>query len=170
MHCIWLLYHFRIFYSGVILSHSSWTPTFWRYQQVLVQLHILCVLDCLLLEPFKLLLSDQIRSDQSLSRVWLFATPWITARQASLSFIISWSLFRLTSIELVMPSNRLILCHPLPLLLSLFPTSGSFPVSQLFASGGQSVGASAPTNFEWSLFKSFWAVNIWLSLCLGWAS
>ena len=52
-------------------------------------------------------------SVQSLSRVRLFATPWIAARQASLSITISWSSLRLTSIESVMPSSHLILCHPL---------------------------------------------------------
>ena len=60
--------------------------------------------------------SDQIRSDQSLSRVWLFATPWIAARQASLSITNSQSSFRLTSIKSVMPSSHLILCRPLLLL------------------------------------------------------
>ena len=59
---------------------------------------------------------------QSLSHVRLFATPWAAARQASLSFTISWSLFKLLSIELVMPSNHLILCHPLFLLPSVFPS------------------------------------------------
>ena len=58
---------------------------------------------------------------QLLSRVRLFATPWATARQASLSFTISRSLPKLTSIESVMPSNHLILCHPLLLLPSIFP-------------------------------------------------
>ena len=56
----------------------------------------------------------------SLSRVWLFATPWIAARQASLSFTISQSLLKLMSIESVMPSNHLVLCHPLLLLPSIF--------------------------------------------------
>ena len=58
-----------------------------------------------------------IRSDQSLSCVWLFATPWIAARQASLSITNSWSSLKLTSIESVMPSSHLILCHCRPLLL-----------------------------------------------------
>ena len=58
----------------------------------------------------------------SLSRVWLFATPWITARQASLSITNSWSSLKLMSIELVMPSSHLTLCHPL-LLLPLIPPS-----------------------------------------------
>ena len=57
--------------------------------------------------------NHQIRSDQSLSRVRLFATPWIAACQASLSITNSWSSLKLTSIESVMPSNHLILCHPL---------------------------------------------------------
>ena len=52
-------------------------------------------------------------SVQSLSRVWLFETPWTAAHQASLSITNSWSLLRLISIELVMPSNHLILCRPL---------------------------------------------------------
>ena len=51
-----------------------------------------------------------------------------------------------TSIESVMPSNHLILCHPLLLLLSVFPASGSLQMSQLFASGGQSIGVSASTS------------------------
>ena len=59
------------------------------------------------------IISDQIRSDQSLSRVRLFATPWIAARQASLSRTNSRSSLRLTSIESVMPSSHLILCRPL---------------------------------------------------------
>ena len=56
------------------------------------------------------------------SRVRLFATPWTTAHQASLSINNSWSLFTLMSIESVMPSNHLILCHSLLLLPSVFPS------------------------------------------------
>ena len=59
---------------------------------------------------------------QSLSRVRLFATPWTAACQASLSFTISWSLLKLMSIELVMPSNHHILCHSFLLLPSIFPS------------------------------------------------
>ena len=59
---------------------------------------------------------------QSLSCVRLFATPWTTAHQASLSFTISWSLLKLMSTELVMPSNHLVLCHPLLLLPLIFPS------------------------------------------------
>ena len=65
--------------------------------------------------------SVQFSSVQSLSRVWLFETPWIAARQASLSITVSRSSLRLTSIESVMPSSHLILCHPL--LLSPIPPS-----------------------------------------------
>ena len=63
-----------------------------------------------------------ISSVQSFSRVQLFVTPWTAARQASLSITNSQSLFRLMSIELVMPSNHLILCCPLLLPLSIFPS------------------------------------------------
>ena len=62
------------------------------------------------------------RSDQSFSRVPLFATPWIAARQASLSITNSWSSPRLTSIESVMPSSHLILCRPLLLLPPIPPS------------------------------------------------
>ena len=59
---------------------------------------------------------------QLFRHVLLFVTPWTAARQASLSFTISWSLLKLMSIELVMTSNHLILCHPLLLLPSIFPS------------------------------------------------
>ena len=65
--------------------------------------------------------SIQFSSVQSLSRIWIFATPWITARQASLSITNSRSSLRLTFIESVLPSSHLILCHPLLLLPSIFP-------------------------------------------------
>ena len=64
---------------------------------------------------------------QSLSRVWLFATPWTAARQASLSIANSRSPPQTMSIESVMPSNHLILCHPLLLLPSIFPSIKFFP-------------------------------------------
>ena len=70
----------------------------------------------------EILLNFVFSSVQSLSRVRLFATPWIAARQASLSVSISRGLLRLTSIESVMPSNHLILCRPLLLLPSVFPS------------------------------------------------
>ena len=62
------------------------------------------------------------QSAQLLSRVQLFVSPWTAARQASLSITNSQSLLKLTSIELVMPSNHLIHCHPLFLLPSIFPS------------------------------------------------
>ena len=64
----------------------------------------------------------KFNSVQSLSHVWLFPTPWTAARQASLSIINSQSLLKLMSIESVMPSSCLILCHPLLFLLSIFPS------------------------------------------------
>ena len=64
----------------------------------------------------------QFNSVQWLSRVWLFATPWTTAHQASLSINNSWGLFKFKSIVLVTPSTYLILCRPLLLLPSIFPS------------------------------------------------
>ena len=82
-----------------------------------------------------------VSSVQSLSRVRLSAIPWTAACQASLSVTNSWSLLKLMCIESVMPSRHLILCHPLLLLPSVFPSIRE--MSQFFASGGQSIGASA---------------------------
>ena len=64
----------------------------------------------------------QFSSVQLLSRVWLFMTPWTAAHQASLSSTISHSLFKLMSINSVMPSNHLIFCCPFLLLPSIFPS------------------------------------------------
>ena len=88
-------------------------------------------------------LDRRVSSVQSLSRVLVFLTPWTAACQASLSITNSQSLLKLMSIELVMPSSHLIFCHPLILLPSIFPSIRVFPISQQFASGGQSIGASA---------------------------
>ena len=88
----------------------------------------------------------QFSSVQSLCCVWLFATPWTAAHQASLSITNSQSLFKLMSIEPVMPPNHLILCCPHLLLSSIFPSIREFQMSQLFTSGGQSVGLSALTS------------------------
>ena len=78
---------------------------------------------------------------QFLSRVWLFVTPWTAAHQASLSFTVSWSLLKLMSIESVM--HPIISSSVIPFsCFQPFPASGSFPVSQFFSSGGQSIGAS----------------------------
>ena len=92
--------------------------------------------------------SVHFSSVQSLSCVQLFVTPWIAARQASLSITNSWSSLRLTSIEWVMPSSHLILGRPpFSSCPRSLPASESFPVSQLFASGGQSTGVTALASF-----------------------
>ena len=103
---------------------------------------------------------------QLLSHVQFFASPWPAAQQASLALTISPSLLKLMSIELMMPANFLILCCHFSSCLQSFPASGSFQVSHLFASGGQSIGISAstsvlPTNIqEW--FPLRWTG--WISL------
>ena len=70
----------------------------------------------------KLMIQHQFSSVQSLCRVWLFAAPWITAHQFSLSNTNSWSSLKLISIESVMPSSHLILCRPLLLLPPIPPS------------------------------------------------
>ena len=99
---------------------------------------------------------QKFSSVQSLSHVWLFATPWTAACQASLSITNSWSLLKLTSVELVMPSS-----HHIPFsCLQSFPASESFPMSQFFTSGGQSIEVSASA--------SVLPVNIQDWFPLGW--
>ena len=110
--------------------------------------------------------SVQSSSVQSLSRVWLFATPWITARQASLSITNSRSSLRLTSIESVIPSSHFLLCCPLSSCPQFLPASDSFPMSQFFSWGDQSTGVSAlasvlPKNTQ-DLSPSEWTG--WISL------
>ena len=87
----------------------------------------------------------QFSSVQSPSRVQLFATPWTAAYQASLSITNSQSLLKFMVIELVMPSNHLILCWPLLLPPSIFPSIRVFffQMSQFFTSAGQRIGVSA---------------------------
>ena len=80
---------------------------------------------------------------QSLNRVQLFSTPWTEACHASLSFTISWSLLKLMPTDSVMPSNHSSSITPFSSCPQTFSSSRSFPMNQLFASGGQSTGASA---------------------------
>ena len=90
----------------------------------------------------------------SLSHIQFFVTPWTAAHQASLLFINSRGLLKLMSIESIMPSNYPILSCSLLFLCSIFPSMRVFSMSQLFASGGQSMGVSAsvlPMNIQdWS--------------------
>ena len=89
-------------------------------------------------------------SVQKLSRVLLFVTTWTAPHQASVSITNSWCLLKFISIELVMPSNHLILCRPI-LLPSNFSSIRVFfsPMSQFCASAGQSIGVSASSCFQW---------------------
>ena len=102
---------------------------------------------------------------QPLSCVHLFATPWIAARQASLSITNSRSSLKLTSTESVMPSSHLILCCPLLLLPPIFSASESFPMSQFFAWGGQSTGVIALASFPPKKSQG-WCPSEWT----GWIS
>ena len=106
-------------------------------------------------------------SVQPLSHVPLFVTPWIAAHQDSLSITNSWSLLKLMSIESMMPSNHLISVITFSSCIQSFPASGSFPVSQFFASGGQSIGVS--DMFSIAVFFSFCLYEkSFLSLCSKW--
>ena len=80
----------------------------------------------ILLETFPTQVCVSPAPVRSLSHVWLFVTPWTAAHQAFLFITNSWSLLKLVPIELVMPSNHLILCCPLLLLPSIFPSIRAF--------------------------------------------
>ena len=86
-------------------------------------------------------LAEKEMASHSSTLAWKI--PWTAALQASLLFTNSQSLLKFVSIELVMPSNHLILCVPFSSCFQSFPASGSFPVNQFFASGGQRIGVSA---------------------------
>ena len=88
-------------------------------------------------------LTLHISSVQLLNCDWLFVTPWTAARQASLSITNSQSLLKLLSIKPLMSSNCFVLYRPLSFCLQSCPASGSFPMSQFFVSGGQSIGVLA---------------------------
>ena len=92
----------------------------------------------------------QFSSVQSLSRVRLFATPWTAACQASLSITNFQSLLKLMSIESVMPSNHLILCHPLLLPPSIFPSIEVFSNESVFPIGCIEVSFSISPSSEYS--------------------
>ena len=95
---------------------------------------------CILLGISNIKVTKEMSSVQFswVSRVWLFATPWTAACQASLSFTIFQSLLNFMFTESVMPSNHLSSVVPFSFCLQSFPASGSFLMSWLFASGGQS--------------------------------
>ena len=112
--------------SNILLTNTAIGPPSKRLHCALVGLH-----------------STHFVVVQPLSCVQFFATPWTATHQASLSFTISRSLLRFMSIESVMPSNISSSAIPFSSHLQSFSASGSFPVSQFFTSGGQSIGASA---------------------------
>ena len=103
---------------------------------------LLCSTD-FFFSPKRTFSRKEFSSVQLLGCVRHFGTPWTAARQASLSITNSWILLKHMSIVSVMPTNHLILCYPFSSHLQSFPASGSFQMSQLFASVGQSIGVSA---------------------------
>ena len=104
-----------------------------------------------------------LSSVHSLSRVWLFVTPWTAACQASLSITNSWSLPKLTSIESVIPSNHLILCRPLLLLPSIFPSIRVFSNESFLSEVGHyhtiNLVSKTETWFSWVSMTMWWSYH-----------
>ena len=109
----WIFFQFFWFYTIDFFLYYIWR---------LLSTNVPHLCDCVCVCVPLLLWIIQFRSVQSFSRVWLFATPWIAASQVSLSITISRSSLTLMSIESVMPSSHLILCHPLSLLPPIPPS------------------------------------------------
>ena len=114
--------------SLLLILHSLFIT---EYYSIVWTCHYQLIMGILIVSTFQLIWLMLISilvytSFHLLSHVRLFVTPWTTARQASLSITNSWSPFKPMSIELVMTSNHLILCHPLLLLPSIFPSIGAF--------------------------------------------
>ena len=114
-----LLYCFCIIFFSPISKHFTTHVWMWDYTKMLLlsidSLHVflsMFSLNIIFLKFYCIYSFITVSSVQSLSHIWLFATPWTAARQASLSITNSWSLLKLMFIELVMPSNHLTLCHP----------------------------------------------------------
>ena len=101
--------------------------------KIIQYLRLICPDNCFITDYQNMnpLSIDFLSSVQSLSHIWLFVNPWTAARQASLSIINSWSLLKLISIESVMPSRHLILCHPLLLPPSIFLSIRVFSIESV---------------------------------------
>ena len=131
-----LLLHLRVWdlHKGILSVNNCWSscegdwsqelpilPLWWHHSP-LTKIYFLSIFLFHILSTRSWNDNLLFSSVQLLSRVWLFATPWTTAHQASLSITNSRSSHKPMSLESVMPSNHLILCHPLLLLPSIFPS------------------------------------------------
>ena len=145
---------------NTVLWHSDYRVKYTQYILHSVYSETLEMKDISIPEPYFSPTFLQFTSVQLLSRVWLFATPWTAARQVSLSIGNSWRLLKLKSIESVMPSNQLILCHALLLLLSIFPSIRVFSNESVLCIRWSKIGVSASA--------SVLPVNIQDRFHLGW--
>ena len=106
--------------SVLPMNTQDWSPLGWTgWISLQPSAYVLHMCICFQIRSF---LHPPVAVVQPLSHVWLFVTPWTAVHRACMSFTISWSLLELMSIESVMPSNHLILCRPLLLLPSIFPS------------------------------------------------
>ena len=167
-----VLYHFTVWMYCNVFIHPWWTfmlSSVWGYYEYVAVHFLVCVFWHTKehISPWYILgsgvsghricLYSASVVVQLLSHVWLFATPWTAAPQASLSFIISQSLLKLMSILLMIPSNHFILSCPLLLLLSIFPSITVFfqGVGSLYQVA-KVLGLQLPHQFfQWILVVDF---------------
>ena len=144
-----------------IQDNRLWSELEWRFltSVVYVLLTKKCyqIIPCLsILVKLRLECPVLISVVQSLSCVRLFATPWTAARQASLSITNSWSLLKLVAIESVMPSNHLILCRPLLLLPSFFPSIRVFSNELILQVRWPECWSFSPGRQSWAQTLEMW--------------
>ena len=160
---LWLHYSFLYYPINVMIYTDSFQMLDKPYNPGINQTRLHVIFIAIFIYSFNGIFVSMFTHDDIihlLSLPWLFVTPWTAACQASLSFTVSWSFCKLMSIESMTLSNHTILCCPLFLLPSIFPSIRVFPMSQLFALGGQSTGASS------SVIPM--SIHTWFPLGLDW--
>ena len=146
------LLHWDILYIEILKCFYCDRILFLSRKDEFIFSEYLCWVNCKILFFYSIYVIAVV---QSLSYVQFFATPWISAHQASLSFTISQSFLKLMSIESVMPSNSLILCRPLLLLPSIFPSIRVFSSESAFC-------------IKWP--KCFCGISYLLIPCISWVN
>ena len=116
--------------------------------------------------PHPFFLDEYVVAVQLLSPVQFFVTPWTEASHAPLFFTVSWSLLRLMSIEFVVLAHHLILCASFSFCLQSLQGWTSFPMSQLFTSDGQNIGASVSTSVHPMNIQGLFPLGMTSFICL----
>ena len=158
--CFWIFnFHHYIFRYRIIFIYTSWDPKILFYLEDLIVLNSEISLTFPFIIPFSSF-CPVFLIVQSLNYVWLFATPWILANQASLFFTIFWNFFNSCPLSWWYHPTISSSIIPFSSCLQSFPASVSFPISWLFTSGGESTGASASASVLPGNIKSWFPLRL----------